>query len=141
VRTKATRSFGMRSFAPCRCPGAARSSFGHCVAGQSLFIAGGHLGKFHSYQRNSFTNELLRYDVGTDSWRQLQPMPIAAQGFRMVEWRDDIYAFGGFVHENTLPSMTARSTDGVYRYSIGKNEWSPIAEMPRRRSSNIIGLI
>lgn len=131
-------------------PGTFRSSFGQAVVGDRLYIAGGHLGPSHQYKRTAFSDEFHSVDIatGTDA-QQLSPLKVPAQGFRLAATAGEIYAFGGFRYDEQLDYTDpdpnsfhwyARSTDVVWRYSLARDEWSAVGTLPRRRSSNVIGV-
>jgi hypothetical protein len=122
-----------------------RSSFGWAVAGRKLYILGGHLGEYHTYEREHFSNELLEYDLDAKSWRRLPDFPHGIQGQRLAAVGGHLYSFGGFIYDaafdyspqwNNDVHWSARSEDHVYRYDISRGRWSRVTHMPHRRSSN-----
>ena len=120
-------------------PGTPRSSFGHAVAVDELFIIGGHPGPFHQYDRSSFSSEVHAYDIKRNKWRQCRSLPRPIQGLRAATYNKCVYTFGGFSYEPSLPAdpWAALSLDKVFRYSVDRDEWDYVADMPHRRSSYI----
>src|SRR5260221_9679753 len=130
-------------------PGTPRSSFGHVVLDDRIYISGGHLGRYHHYPKGAFAAEFHSVDIATGSdVRPLRQMKIPTQGHRLTTFGDDIFSFGGFCYDEQLDygpdpnsfEWYARSSDAVWRYSIKTDEWFLFATLPRRRSSNVIGV-
>lgn len=124
-------------------PGTPRSSFGHAILNDELFIVGGHPGKFHKYDHDNFSSEVHCYDLSSNKWRQCSPLPRPTQGLRVVAYGGCLFSFGGFSYESTIATSPwpAKSLDSVYRYSPKEDKWEQVAVMPRRRSSHVCEVI
>jgi len=122
-----------------RIPGTPRSSFGHVLHADRLYILGGHPGMFHKYDAANFSAEMHVLDIGLNKWQTLRPLPVPMQGFRVVANGTYLYAFGGFAPDSRIPAKPwpASSRDRVLRYSISSDIWEDIGAMPRRRSSYV----
>lgn len=121
-----------------------RSSFGVVTIDNTILVAGGHPGKFHEYESSNFSADVDIYEFNTDSWRSLAPLPFALQGLRLAYYNDYVYAFGGFRHDTAAKSggsWPARSCNTILRYSLQYDLWEAIGEMPRPRSSYVIGTV
>ena len=116
-------------------PQPARSSFGAIVYKDALYIAGGHMGREHTYPPESFSDQLQRYSFTTKNWETLAPRPVKAQGYALSRCGDYLYAFGGFAYSGAhRPGW--QSLNFVDRYDPRSNQWQRLAPMPRARSSH-----
>lgn len=134
-----------------------RSSFGVVNAGDQVYVAGGHVGRFHNYSKDRFTAESHVLDLKSETWRRIRPYGSCAmfpnglpvQGVRLIEHQGRIYGFGGFSYDKGLdyadPSdgweWYARSRTEVFMYTPATDEWTFVANLPRARSSYVIGKI
>lgn len=136
-----------------RIPDPRRSSFAAVSFDGRIYVIGGHSTTAHFYPSYGFSPAAHVYSAAERRWDQIAPLPIAAQGLRAVAHDGHIFAFGGFVYDRSLhtdpapkPSRqgaqwAARSTDEVFRYSVREDRWERIARLPRRRSSNVLGVV
>jgi N-acetylneuraminic acid mutarotase len=129
-------------------PGTPRSSFGQVVANNILYIIGGHVGLFHQYPLEAFSNEAHAVDLASGHIRVLPRAPYSAEGDRLIAYQDEIFLFGGFRHEPGLdfgPGVPwlwyARSSNETWAYSLTRNEWRFAATLPRPRSSHVAGRV
>lgn len=121
-----------------------RSSFGVVTLNSTIVVAGGHSGTFHEYEADNFSSDVHIYDINTDNWRKLSPLPFGIQGFRLIHFNNYLYAFGGFRHDNAVKSgdsWPARTCNAILRYSFGRDLWENVGEMPRPRSSYVTGVV
>jgi len=121
-----------------------RSSFGVAVTNNTVVVAGGHPGVFHEYAEANFSSEVHAYDIGTDTWSSLSPLPFAIQGFKLIPYNSYLYALGGFRFDASArsgKSWEARSCNTILRYSFPQDRWEIIGEMPRSRSSYVTGVV
>jgi N-acetylneuraminic acid mutarotase len=129
-------------------PGTPRSSFGQVVVNDILYIIGGHVGLFHQYPLEAFSNEAHAVDLASGHVRVLPHAPYAAEGDRLIAHGNEIFLFGGFRHEPGLdfgPGIPwlwyARSSNEAWAYSLIQNEWRLAATLPRPRSSHVAGKV
>jgi N-acetylneuraminic acid mutarotase len=127
-----------------------RSSFGHAVVGDTLYIVGGHGGQAHSYLKQRFSASCHAVSLATGSATEIDPFPFGVQGNRLVEHNGEIYCFGGFRYEPGLDigegknppfDWYARSSNEVWAYSTYARHWRYVTNLPRPRSSNVAGKI
>jgi hypothetical protein len=138
-------------------PNPARSSFGMVRVGEAVYIAGGHVGRFHNYSRDRFSAACHVLDLATMKWSAIRDYgsnkhgaaPLAVQGLRLVEYDGNIYGFGGFCYEAALDYQNetdpwqwyARTRTEIFRYSPKNDEWALIGHLPRPRSSYVAGRV
>ena len=120
--------------------GEPRSSFGSIAYDNKIFVVGGHQGAEHTYPPESFTARTTIYNFAQKKWIDVKERNFKAHGFALAAYNRFIYAFGGFSYEeNNKPKW--KSLDVVERYDIDKDEWKVVAQMPVRRSSNIVATV
>ncbi|MDD0851649.1 kelch repeat-containing protein [Halobacteriovorax sp. GB3] len=120
--------------------GEERSSFGAVSVGDSIYVVGGHKGFEHTYPPESFSKEVYRYDLKSNSWTRLADKISPVHGVTISYYNGYIYAFGGFAYsENYKPKWKSLKT--IERYDIARNKWEVIGELPEPRSSNAIATI
>lgn len=136
----APRVSGIKNYTQSLAPsviGEARSSFGALFHQDKVYVIGGHKGAEHTYPPESFSNDNTIYDIKTKKWSEGAPRPFKAHGFQLAAHGKYIYAFGGFAyHQDSKPKW--KSLDQVDRYDTVANKWETVAQMPHRRSSNIV---
>lgn len=121
-----------------------RSSFGVVNLNDMVMVAGGHPGKFHEYEAHNFSAEVHLYDINSNRWKSLAHLPLSVQGLRLVYHNNHVYGFGGFRYDDTAKagkSWPARSCNTIFKYFIQDDRWEIIGEMPRPRSSYVIGIV
>ena len=65
---------------------------------------------FGGYKDSGFTSEVLLYDVQSDTYRKLKPMPLGLAGVEFVLNDRTIYGAGG---EDRMRSRSARFLEGT----------------------------
>jgi hypothetical protein len=115
-------------------PEPARSSFGAVKLPGRIYIAGGHQGPEHTYPPESFLSQVDGFDLSTNAWHALAPLPIACHGFSLAAQGKYLYAFGGFAY-SAQDKPAWKSLDTIQRYDTETNRWETLGTMPRRRSS------
>jgi len=97
--------------------------------GGKIYVVGGRVGSCYSngWSSNVWMNEA--YDVATDSWTTLQPMPTARSGIGVAALDGKIHVLGG---EGWIDNF-----GGVFRaheiYDPATNRWSIAPRMPTPR--------
>jgi N-acetylneuraminic acid mutarotase len=142
-------------------PGTPRSSFGHIVDNGKLYVVGGHLGGFHNYPGAAFSVECHRVDLSSGNVEPCESYPHGVQGQRLAAYNGRIYSFGGFRFDAALdysfldqpPSpqnptgqydsmnFFARSASDIFSLDTTTKKWTIAGELPRRRSSNVAGIV
>ena len=114
------------------------TSFGAAIAGETLFVYGGHTGNAHSYSTAEQSNRLWALDLaaGKDgSWKSLATGP-ALQGLALVPFKDRVIRIGGFTAVNAAgEEQDLRSQTYVASYDAASNTWIDLAPLPEARSS------
>ncbi len=64
------------------------------------------------------------YDIATDSWSTLAPIPLGRAGHGTVAHDGNIYVIGG-------SNLSATGFPTVYRYNIASNTWSQATSLPQ----------
>ncbi len=117
-RVRAAGTAAWESLAPI--PTARNSATGGWVDGQ-LVVAGGR-----TALGNLATTEI--YDLKEDRWRSAAPMPLAQAGTASAVVDDGLIVFGGEVFH-----PQAKVFPNVWRYSLLKDVWSALPDMPTPR--------
>ncbi|MFG0289089.1 MAG: hypothetical protein ACF8CQ_12985, partial [Rhodopirellula sp. JB044] len=117
------------------------TSFGAAIAGEILYVYGGHTGSAHSYSTAEQSNRLWALDLSAagDSekgqWQELATGP-SLQGLALVPHGDDVIRIGGFTALNEEgEDHDLQSQTSVARFDAGSKTWTPLADLPEPRSS------
>ena len=113
------------------------SSFGAAVAGDWVYVYGGHCGKTHSYSTEDVLGSFHRLNLKEGkNWEELSSGPIA-QGLAMVSYQGKIYRIGGMQPQNK-PGEKANNlslkTCSIFDPSTKK--WEDLPDLPEGRSSH-----
>lgn len=113
------------------------TSFGAAVAGDALYVYGGHFGRAHEYARDSQSHELLRLNLKSPTkWEVVASGP-PLQGLAMVEHGGQLYRVGGFsAHNAEGEEHDLRSVADFVRFDPATNEWQELSPLPEPRSSH-----
>lgn len=123
-----------------RMGGEKRSSFGAVTVEDSVYVVGGHKGFEHTYPPESFSSEVYRYDLKTNTWTRLADKLNPVHGVTVAYYNGYLYAFGGFAYaENFNPKWKSHSL--IERYNIKEDKWEVIGDLPEPRSSNAIAVM
>jgi len=132
-----------------------RSSFGIVRAGDKIYIAGGHVGRYHNYTKERFSSDCHVFDIPSRTWTRISPYGkterdpngIPIQGLRLIEYKGNIYGFGGFAYDTVLDYQDpegskdwqwyARSRTEVFKYTPSEDRWTLVTHLPRPRSSYV----
>lgn len=112
------------------------TSFGAAIAGDALYVYGGHTGRAHAYYKEAQANTLRRLNLkNAKAWESLGEGP-GLQGLAMVAHGGKLYRIGGF---------TAKNKDGedhdlwsqadVSCYDPATKLWTDVSPLPEPRSS------
>ncbi len=113
------------------------TSFGAAIAGDQMYVYGGHTGNAHSYSIAEQSNRLWRLDLGAESpqWQALQTGP-RLQGLALVPYGDTVVRIGGFTAMNKEgEEHDLRSQTSVALYQPAKDQWKKLPSLPEPRSS------
>lgn len=112
------------------------TSFGAAVIGNTVYVAGGHLGESHEYNRDDQSDELLSLDTtGDRQWKVVSKMP-KLQGLAMVAHGGKLYRVGGFEARNAPDEpKDMHSLAQFARFDPATKTWTDLAPLPEGRSS------
>ncbi|MCA9116923.1 MAG: DUF4198 domain-containing protein [Planctomycetaceae bacterium] len=113
------------------------TSFGGAIAGDRLYVYGGHMGRAHSYSTSDQSGELRSLDLtGKDGWKKLAGGP-KMQGLALVAWNNQLYRAGGFTARNAEgEDHDLHSRDLFARYNPADDSWTELPALPEPRSSH-----
>ncbi len=104
----------------------ARAGLGAAVKGDAIFAIGGRTSG--SPCSGGALNNVERYDIASDTWTAVTPLPSALSDVAAIEHGGRIFVFGGCTNTGTLVST-------VSIYDPMTDSWSPGAPMPRDRAA------
>lgn len=120
----------------------AASSFGSVVAGNWLYIYGGHTAPTHTYSRQAVSGRFHRLSLaGGETWEPLPGGP-GLQGLNLAAHGGMIYRIGGMEPRNA-PGEPAdnHSIAGCARYQPTTRTWEELPDLPEPRSSHDVAVI
>ncbi len=112
------------------------SSFGAAVAGGSLYVYSGHIGKAHAHSKDNLANGFWRFDLQQgQEWESL-PMREPLQGLALVPWKDSVIRVGGVTAKNPAgETADMHSTASVEKFDPATKAWTSLTPLPEPRSS------
>ncbi|MEO1617205.1 MAG: hypothetical protein AAFV88_15245 [Planctomycetota bacterium] len=113
------------------------TSFGAAIAGETLYVYGGHTGGAHSYSTKEQSNRLWSLDLKDDdaAWTKVSTDD-RLQGLAMVAYGNDLIRIGGFTAMNDAgEEQDLQSQSRVARFDAASKTWSDLAPLPEPRSS------
>jgi N-acetylneuraminic acid mutarotase len=112
------------------------ASLGACVAGDWLYVYGGHCGKTHTYSTADVSGRFFRVPITGGKWEELPGGP-SLQGLALVADGDRVLRVGGMQPRNA-PGEPADnvSTATLARYDPATRKWQDLPPMPAGRSSH-----
>ena len=112
------------------------TSFGAAIAGDSLYLYGGHSGRAHEYYAEAQGKTLWRLDLSRpEAWESLGDGP-GLQGLAMVAHDGKLYRIGGFTAKNSDGEKEDLwSQAGVASFDPATDEWKELPPLPEPRSS------
>lgn len=114
------------------------TSFGAAVAGDHLYVYGGHFGDAHHYSDAGQSGEFRRVSLTAldAQWEQLSGGP-KLTGLAMVEHLGKLYRVGGFTAKNKADEdQSLWSQDSFARFDPQTGSWTELPAMPSGRSSH-----
>ena len=112
------------------------TSFGAAIAGDSLYVYGGHTGRAHAYSHDKQAHTLLRLDLNDPKqWSELDEGP-GLQGLALVAHAGKLYRLGGFTAKNAEGEEHCLwSQDAAACYDPQTRSWKSLPPLPEPRSS------
>lgn len=114
------------------------TSFGAAIAGDDLYVYGGHFGSAHHYSVEGQSGELKRISLKADkgNWETLPEGP-KLTGLALVAHNGKLYRVGGFTAQNEeKDEQDLRSQNSFAVYDPAAKKWSDLAPLPEGRSSH-----
>jgi len=114
------------------------TSFGAAIAGEKLYVYGGHTGNAHSYSTAEQSDRFWCLDLSdgkSGQWQKLASGP-SLQGLALVAHGDSVIRIGGFTAVNAAgEDHDLRSQTSVVRYDPASATWTDLSTLPEPRSS------
>lgn len=88
----------------------------------------GYLYAIGGINSSEILSDSHKYEVGTDTWSEIENMPTARFGFQSVFVSGNIYVFGGYEYDTTLNKVEVSQAAEVYNTVTG--QWSILTAMP-----------
>jgi N-acetylneuraminic acid mutarotase len=112
------------------------TSFGAAIAGDSLYMYGGHTGGAHAYSDQTQADTLYRLPLTHEAkWDAVVKGP-RLQGLAMVADGEKLYRLGGFIAQNAEgEEHDLHSQAAAARFDSEAKSWQPLPNLPEPRSS------
>lgn len=115
----------------------ALSSFGAAVAGDHVYVYGGHSGRAHSYSTETTRGEFFRLDLKKPTKWEALPGGPKLQGLGLVAHRGKLYRVGGMQPQNAKGEKTdTKSQASCAVFDPATGQWAEWAPLPEPRSSH-----
>jgi N-acetylneuraminic acid mutarotase len=112
------------------------TSFGGAIAGDHLYVFGGHCGDAHDYYKDGQNATLYRMNVRKPAAWESVNESTGLQGLAMVEHKGSLYRVGGFTARNEQgQEQDLHSVAEFARFNFESNQWDQLQPMPKPRSS------
>ena len=112
------------------------TSFGAAIAGDHVYVYGGHLGEAHHYSAPGQSGSFLRLNLKQpEKWEKLADVP-KRTGLAMVPYRGKVIRLGGFEAlnaEDADEQLVSRADVAIY--DPAENRWTDLTALPQGRSS------
>lgn len=112
------------------------TSFGAAVAGDWLYVYGGHFGQAHHYSTAGQSNELSRVNLRKPKQWEVVAHGPKLQGLAMVAYQGKLLRLGGFTARNQEgEDHDLESVAEVASFDPEKKRWEVLPALPEPRSS------
>jgi len=111
-----------------------RAAAAAAVIGSGIFVAGGRDVGGGPCSGNPL-DVVERYDIATDTWTTVAPLPTAVSDAAAVATGGKLYIIGG------CNGATFTFFNSVFVYNPTTNTWSSLATMPTARASLVAGIV
>jgi N-acetylneuraminic acid mutarotase len=119
------------------------TSFGAAIAGDNLYVYGGHFGEAHHYSDAGQSDEFRRISLKDKNaeWELLPGGP-KLTGLAMVEFQGKLYRVGGFTAKNKeSEDQSLWSQDSFASFDPTTGKWTDLPALPAGRSSHDAAII
>jgi N-acetylneuraminic acid mutarotase len=83
---------------------------------------------------------VYEYDPASDKWTKKRSMALPSHHVAFVNYRDKLYAFGGFVLPQSGPPAWV-PIDNAWEYDPTADTWKALAPMPTKRGSPVAAVV
>ncbi len=114
------------------------TSFGAAIAGDDLYVYGGHFGSAHHYSHEGQSNEFKRVSLSGNNakWETLTEGP-KLTGLALVANAGKLYRVGGFTAQNDEKAEQDLQSQASFAvYDTAAKAWKELAPLPEGRSSH-----
>jgi N-acetylneuraminic acid mutarotase len=111
-----------------------RAAAGAAVVGNAIYVIGGRTGASPGSGMALMVVE--RYDIDTNTWTSVAPLPFGRSDMAVVAHGGKIYVFGGWNHR-----AGGTVLNHVHVYNPVKDTWTALAPMPRSRYVHMAGKV
>lgn len=113
------------------------SSFGAAVAGDSLYVYGGHTGGAHQHSKDNLSLRFSRLKLDAPSEWESLPVGPGLQSPALVAHQGKIYRIGGLTALNAAKEPEQlQSLADFERFDPATKQWTKLAPLPEPRSSH-----
>ncbi|MDE3271846.1 Kelch repeat-containing protein [Pseudoalteromonas sp. G4] len=106
-----------------------RSSAASAVIGNQIYVIGGR--SYSPELKNLSYAEV--YDVNTDSWSPIAPLPISAAGLAATVYNGKLIVSGGEAFTKQKGELVGETFDIVWQYDPNSDQWQNIGTLPTPR--------
>jgi len=113
------------------------TSFGATVAGDALYVFGGHMGRVPGNSLDGLSPHFCRLNLSQPEagWQTL-PMQQSSQSPGLVAWQNQVYRVGGLSFQNSVGEPTVYESLATFaRFDPEKMAWIELPPLPIPRSS------
>jgi hypothetical protein len=96
-----------------------------CTVGACMYVLSGYE-YFAIDGSHHIVQSVLKFDVQTQTWSEVAPMPTGVADAGACVLGNDIYIFGGRTNDDEVQSTT-------YHFSTVANEWTTLAPLPEEK--------
>jgi N-acetylneuraminic acid mutarotase len=107
-----------------------RTEVGAARIGGSIYVVGGFL------PSRETTGAVERYDIESDRWKRIAPMPIAVNHPAVASHRGRLYVYGGYTDSSFAPV-----TGALQRYDPRGESWTLLANSPHPRAAAALAAV
>jgi N-acetylneuraminic acid mutarotase len=111
----------------------ARAEVASVRIGHFIYVVGGFPEGFQTI------STVERYNIRSDQWRPMPPMPVALNHPAAVGYKGRLYVHGGF--PGIAEIFSFGSTSGLYRFNPERNRWTQQPSSPTPRAAEAAAVI